>query len=88
MLAKMASGYLVKLFSIASTFIFVPLYIKYLGLESFSIISLGLIVAGILNVLDSGLTSTLTREFSRNDTNYEWKQDTFKALEMAYSTLR
>jgi O-antigen/teichoic acid export membrane protein len=84
MILKLASGYLVKVFSVVSTFIFIPLYLKYLGLENYSIISLGLIVSGILNILDSGLTSTMIRELSRQDTSYERKQDTFKALEMVY----
>jgi O-antigen/teichoic acid export membrane protein len=84
MLAKLASGYLVKIFSIISTFIFVPLYIKYLGLDNYAVISIGLIISGLMNILDTGLTSTLTREFSRSDIKFSRKQDTFKALETIY----
>ena len=44
-----------KFWSILSGFLFIPLYIKFLGFESYSIISFTLIIAGIMAVFDAGL---------------------------------
>jgi O-antigen/teichoic acid export membrane protein len=60
------------------------LYIYYLGFESYSVISFTLIIAGLMAVLDAGLTATLSREFARADKNYEEKQKVYNTLECIY----
>ena len=50
-----------KVWSVLSIFIFIPLYIRILGIEEFSIISFGILLTSITALLDSGLTSTLSR---------------------------
>lgn len=44
---------------------FVPMYIRYLGIESFGIIGLFATLQAILVILDLGMTQTLLREMSR-----------------------
>lgn len=70
-----------KFWSILSNFIFVPIYIKFLGFESYSIVSFTLVISGFMAVLDSGLSSTLSREFSRLDNSLDEKKKIFSTLE-------
>ncbi len=46
-------------------FLFVPLYIKYLGIESYGLIGFSVSLAALLRLADLGLSSTLSREFAR-----------------------
>ena len=46
-------------------FLFVPLYIKYLGIESYGLIGLSVSLSALLRLADLGLSSTLSREFAR-----------------------
>lgn len=73
-----------RFWSILSNFAFIPLYIKYLGFDSYSVISFTLMITGIMAVLDSGLTATLSREFARKDNSNEEKFRVFKSLEAGY----
>ncbi|KFC21248.1 oligosaccharide flippase family protein [Epilithonimonas lactis] len=73
-----------RFWGILSNFLFIPLYIKYLGFESYSVISFTLMIAGIMAVLDGGLTATLSREFARRDNDITEKRNIFKNLETLY----
>ena len=73
-----------RFWGILSNFLFIPLYIKYLGFESYSVISFTLMIAGIMAVLDGGLTATLSREFARQDNDDTEKRKIFKNLETLY----
>lgn len=73
-----------RFWGILSNFLFIPLYIKYLGLESFSIIGLSLVITAVLAVMDSGLTSTLTREFASSENSKKERLSIFKTLESCY----
>lgn len=84
---NLIANYIGKFFSVFSTFIFVPLYIKYLGFESFSIISFTLIIAGIIAIIDAGLTATLLREFARQDISVIEKQKTYETLQIVFGLL-
>ncbi len=78
------ANFIGKFWSILSSFLFIPLYIKYLGFDSYSVISFTLLIAGVMAVLDAGLTATLSREFARNDNDDEQKIKIFKTLETIY----
>jgi O-antigen/teichoic acid export membrane protein len=78
------ANFIGRIWTILSNFLFVPLYIHYLGFESYSIISFTLIIAGLMAFLDAGLTATLSREFARVDNSHEEKIRTFKTLESSY----
>ena len=45
--------------------VFVPVYIRYLGIEAYGIIGLFATLQGMLVILDLGMTPTLTREIAR-----------------------
>lgn len=63
------------------TIIFFPLYIEYLGIESFGIISFYILVQTWFNLLDLGMSPTLTREFAVIQNN-------FKSIEKVQNILR
>ena len=73
-----------KLFGGFSSFIFIPLYIKFLGLEKFSIISFTIAIAGFMIFLDGGLTASITRELSNSINSKTIKAKIFKTLESTY----
>lgn len=73
-----------RFWSILSNFLFIPLYIKYLGFESYSVISFTLMITGVMAILDGGLTATLSREFSRKDQTESEKKRVFRTLESFY----
>lgn len=84
MVKNIIANFLGTFWSLVSNFLFIPLYIKFLGFESYSIISFSLIVIGLLSILDTGLTSTLSREFARGDTTWGKKIQVFETLERLY----
>ena len=73
-----------RLWSILSNFLFIPLYISYLGFENYSIISFTLIITGAMAILDAGLSATLSREFSKLNITLSYKLRVFKTLETCY----
>src|ERR1051326_3793678 len=67
--------------------IFVPLYIKFLGMESYGLIGLFAAIQGILGLLDIGLGNTLTREMARLSVLPDKEQETrnlVRTLETLY----
>jgi len=73
-----------KFWSMFSSFVFIPLYIKYLGFESFSIISFTLVLVGLMAFFDGGLTATLSREFARSDNSRSDKKNVLNTIETSY----
>lgn len=73
-----------RFWSVLSNFLFVPLYINLLGLESFSLISFTLALNGIMAMMDAGLTATLSREFASNYNSHNEKLRIYKTLETCY----
>ncbi|RKT01340.1 oligosaccharide flippase family protein [Chryseobacterium defluvii] len=84
MFKNIIANFFGRFWSILSTFLFIPLYIKYLGFENYSIISFTIVIAGFMAILDSGLTSTLSREFARTDHDLSHKKRVFFSLESIY----
>lgn len=84
MFKNIIANFIGRLWSILSNFLFIPLYIHYLGFESYSVISFTLVIAGLMAVLDAGLSATLSREFSRIDNGGIDKIRIFKTLESFY----
>lgn len=78
------ANFMGKFWAMISGFLFVPLYIRYLGFENYSIISFTLIISGLIIVLDAGLSATLSREFSRSDNNLNDKNTIYRTLETCY----
>ncbi len=45
--------------------VFIPLYIKFMGIESWGLIGIFVTLQAIFGILDMGLSSTLNREMAR-----------------------
>jgi O-antigen/teichoic acid export membrane protein len=65
------ANFLGKIWTIASVFLFVPLYIKMLGIESYAIVNFYSVILTLLFFADAGLSATLNREMAiTNDYKY------------------
>jgi O-antigen/teichoic acid export membrane protein len=60
------ANYVGKIWGIISVFIFVPFYIKLLGLESYGVINFYTVILTIMYFADGGLSATLNREIARS----------------------
>jgi O-antigen/teichoic acid export membrane protein len=76
-----------RLWGTLSNFLFIPLYIHYLGFERFSIISFTLVVAGLMMMVGAGVTATLSREFAHSAHAQNEKIRILKTLESGYLVL-
>lgn len=73
-----------RFWSVLSNFLFIPLYINILGIESYSIISFALVIHSIIAIMDAGLSATLSREFASSKNSKKHKLEIFKTLESCY----
>ncbi len=67
MFKNIISNYIGRFFGIISVFIFVPFYIKILGIEAYAIINFYTLLLTLMYFADAGLTATLNREIARTD---------------------
>lgn len=70
--------------------IFIPIYIKYLGVEAYGIIGLFTVIQGLLAILDMGLSPTLNREMSRFKTGVHTAQgigNLLRTIEIIYFSI-
>lgn len=68
-----------KLWSMVSIFLFVPFYVKFLGVESYGIVSFFATMQMTINLVGFGLSNTLKREFAVSEDN-EKESRKFKLL--------
>lgn len=54
-----------RVWGIISVYLFIPLYLKYLGIEAYGLVGFYSTLIGILTFADIGLTATLSREMAR-----------------------
>jgi O-antigen/teichoic acid export membrane protein len=62
---NLLANYLGYGWSVIMSLAFIPIYIKYLGIESFGLIGLFVVLQTWFSLLDMGMTSALGREMSR-----------------------
>ena len=65
MFKNIIANYIGKIWGIISVFLFVPFYIKLLGIESYAVINFYTVVLTIMYFADGGLSATLNREIAR-----------------------
>lgn len=59
------ANYVGRLISIASVYLFIPVYIKILGVNAYGIIAFYAMLLAIMYIADSGLSSSFSREASK-----------------------
>ena len=78
------ANYFGRFFGVVSAFLFTPIYINFLGVEGFSVISFSLVIAGFMSVLDAGLSATLSREFAIKNNSKSDKEKMLSTFELFY----
>ena len=78
------ANFIGRFWSVISNFLFIPLYIRFLGMEGYSLISFSLVITGLLAVVDSGLTATMSREFASSRNDALQRRRVFYSLETCY----
>ena len=63
---RLISNYVGKIWNLLSVFLFIPLYIHYLGIENYAVIGFYSLVLGIISFADAGMSSAITKELSSN----------------------
>jgi len=79
-----------RIWSLLSIFLFIPLYIHFMGIELFGLVSFFATMQGVLLLLDAGLSLTLRREFSfgeENKENHLRKYKLLRSIEFCYLIL-
>ena len=84
---NIAANYLGKLFAGIVTLAFIPLYLRFLGIEAYGLIGIYVSIMALLAALDLGLGATLNRELARlsvaPDSRGE-SRDLLRTLETVY----
>jgi O-antigen/teichoic acid export membrane protein len=62
---NVVANYAGKLWSITSVYIFVPIYIRILGMEAYGLIGFNAIALGLLFIFDTGLSASFAREAAK-----------------------
>lgn len=73
-----------KIWTILSLYLFVPIWIHFLGVEGYGVIAFYTILMTIMHFADAGLTATLTREFARGDIDDQYRRDLLRTIEFIY----
>ncbi len=67
--------------------IFIPIYIKFMGIEAYGLIGIFVSLMALLSILDMGLSATLSRELARlsiSDESAQESRDLVRTLEVVY----
>ena len=66
--ANIVANLLGQSWSVLVSIAVIPLYIKFLGIEAYGLLGFYMMLQGILQVLDLGLSPTMNRELARYST--------------------
>lgn len=69
-----------RLWSMLSTFIFLPLFLRYLDSEAYGLVTLFATFLAVMNLLGMGLSGALRREFAAGNESLSSRQYKFKLL--------
>jgi O-antigen/teichoic acid export membrane protein len=76
------ANYAGKLWGIASIYVFLPVYVRLLGIDAFGLIAFNTIVLAILYIADAGLSSSFAREAAKSESG-QGLLDLFTSIERA-----
>ncbi|MFE3869292.1 oligosaccharide flippase family protein [Flavobacterium sp. LS2P90] len=83
MFKNIIANYVGKIWGIISVFVFVPFYIKILGIESYAVVNFYTVILTIMYFADGGLSATLNREIARS-TDKEYIGNMLFTIEKVY----
>lgn len=79
-----------RVWGVASIYLFVPLYLKFLGIEAFGLVGFYSTLLSVLTFADMGFTATLTREMARlsvRKDSTEEMRDLLRTYEITYGCI-
>lgn len=78
-----------RVWSFLSVFIFIPLYIRFLGEEAYGLVSFFATMQAVIQILGLGLSNSLKREFAKSDDILQQseKYSLYKSVEFIYILL-
>lgn len=82
--SNLIANYSGTLWSIASVYLFVPLYIKFLGVAAYGVIAFNSALLGVLFIADAGLSSAFAREIAKHRGEKAELATLLKSLECIY----
>jgi len=80
---NLLSNYISKLWGLVSAFVFIPIYIHFLGVESYAVIGFNALILGVISFADAGMSSAITKEFSVEN-SVDYKYSLLKLIERIY----
>src|SRR5690606_32704353 len=84
---ELAANYIGRLWKALANFIFVPLYVYWLGAESYGVVAFAMTIQAAATLLDFGLSTTVSRELARRTALANSKDDVrslVRTLEVIY----
>lgn len=84
---NITANYIGRAWTVIMSLAFIPLYIKFLGIEAYGLIGFWASLFALSSVLDLGLSSTINRELARYSARIESRQkmrDLLRTLEFVY----
>lgn len=82
-IGNLISNYGSRLWSLISVFIFIPVYIHFLGIESYAVIGFYSLLLGIISFADAGMSSAVIKEFAL-DNEPSYKYSVLRRVENLY----
>lgn len=81
---NITANYFGRIWGFLSVYIFIPLYIKYLGIEAYGVINFYTVLITLLLFADAGLSETLGREFARRGEDKAYCRNLLHSIERLY----
>lgn len=81
------ANYIGKAWTAVLGFSLIPLYIKFLGVESYGLIGFFASLTAVIGILDLGISTTMTRELAKRSSNSDsndTQRDLVRTLELIY----
>jgi O-antigen/teichoic acid export membrane protein len=80
---SLISNYGSKIWGLISIFIFIPIYIHFLGIENYAVIGFYTLLLGIISFADAGMSSAIIKEFAL-DGSVSYKYSVLRRVENLY----
>ena len=84
---NIVANFVGRALSAAAAYVFIPWYLRFLGIEHYGIVGFFAVLQGVLAFADIGLTATLSREMARlsaRDDSGQEMRDLLRTVETVY----
>lgn len=84
---NIAANYIGKTWATILSILFIPFYLKFMGIEAFGLVGFYTTLVSVFGILDLGISATLNRELARHsvkDGSADSQRDLVRTLELIY----